>query len=197
MKDEPRTMTKEEMEEMDKESAELHKLWHGLCVYLKRFYFKMERPLLWSKMRNRKKGQIPNKEFLDSCKAKREIKILDFTKVKGYDAMTRIKRFAEKNPGLIEVRTDDDWFAGSSVFLVPHETDKKFMGVTVMVVPQCSPDGNLFFLYPEHLNHLIEELQKIQKREREKNAKDYKYMEELKQEMENERSTHVDEDHDN
>jgi hypothetical protein len=186
--------TPEEIAEMDRESMETHKLWHGLCEYLRKFYFTKERPLLWGKVKKRKDDELPTKEFLDSCKSKREIKVLDFKQVKGYDAMTRIGKFADKNPGIVEVRTDDDWFAGSSVFLIPHENEKKFMGTTVMVVPQCSPDGNLFFLYPHHLDNLIKELQKIQQKEKEKNAEQYKYREELIQEMEDERSTHVDQD---
>ena len=79
--------------------------------------------------------------------------------------MRKIEKFIKKNPDIIEVRCDDDVHAGSSLYLIPHENKKEYWGTTVLFVPQCTPDKNTFFLYPEHLDNLIKELQEIQKRQ--------------------------------
>jgi len=186
-------MNEEEMKEMDNESMNLHKVWHGLCDHLKRYYYTKERLLLWGKVKKLKEGEH-TKEKYEACKSKKEIKVLDFKQVKGYDAMSAIRKYVDKHPEIVECHTDDDWHTNSAIFLIPHETDKKYMGTTVLNVPQCSSDNNLFFLYPSDLDNLIKELQKIQARQMEKNAEDYKYLAELEQEMEDERAKHEETD---
>jgi len=93
-----------------------------------------------------------------------------FETMKGQDkkieAGDAIEKFAKRYPGeVIPLWCDDSYFAGSRLFLFTHEAERKWMGVTVVMIPQC--DGRPpaeFFLYPHHVDDLVRELRKIQKR---------------------------------
>lgn len=80
----------------------------------------------------------------------------------------KIERYAKRHPGqVIPLMCDDTYHATSDLVLVTHEIQDDWMGVTVMMIPQC--DGRPpaeFFLYPGHVNALLQELRKIQKRTR-------------------------------
>jgi hypothetical protein len=80
----------------------------------------------------------------------------------GYGLMGQIDKFIAKNPQIIECHVDDDYHAGSSIYLIPHEDQYKLWGVSCMYVPQCTGEKPIrFFLYPGHLNGLIEGLEKM------------------------------------
>lgn len=87
-----------------------------------------------------------------------------------------ISNYAEKHPEeVICLGCDDTAHASSDLILVTHEADEKFMGTTVLMFPQC--DGRPpaeFFLYPGHLDALLEALQAIKKRTKEKKKLEYK-----------------------
>ncbi len=90
--------------------------------------------------------------------------------IKGWKLIKSIERFAKKYPQIKQVGVDDDYNAGSGLFLIPHETKSEYWGTSVVYVPQCTGEEAIrFFLYPGHLNKLTEELQKIQKRTISKN----------------------------
>ena len=100
---------------------------------------------------------------------KRKYKDFDITQMKGYKAITRIEKFIKKNKQIIPVMCDDSGHATSYFYLIPHKTKKEYWGTTALFVPQCSSEQNVFFLYPENLDELIKELQKLQKTEKKLN----------------------------
>lgn len=87
-----------------------------------------------------------------------------------------MEKFAKKHPEqVIMLSCDDSYHASSDLVLVTHEAERRWMGVTVLMFPQC--DGREpahFFLYPGSVDHLIKELQKIRKRAKDKSALEYK-----------------------
>jgi len=86
--------------------------------------------------------------------------------MKKIKAGNAIEKFAKRYPGeVIPLGCDDSYFTGSRLILLTHEAKRKWMGVTVVMIPQC--DGRRpaeFFLYPGHVDDLVRELTKIQKR---------------------------------
>lgn len=78
--------------------------------------------------------------------------------------MDQWEAFAARHPqDVILCRTDDSYHTGSYVALVAHRTERHWMGVTMVTVPQVSPDKDEAFLYPNALCGLIEGLQQMQK----------------------------------
>lgn len=80
----------------------------------------------------------------------------------------KIAAFAKKHPKQIFVLgCDDSWHANSDLILVTHEARDKWMGISVVMIPQC--DGRPpaeFFLYPCDLDPLVERLREFQRRAR-------------------------------
>ena len=130
-------------------NIDVHHLWWKLCNYMKKWYYTKERVFLF---KTKKMG-------------KRTYKFPDLSKAIGYDAICRMDKFVKKNPDVIDVRCDDSVHAGSDLYLIPHENKDEYWGTTVLFIPQCTNVQNEFFLYPNHLNKLIEELKKIQQRQ--------------------------------
>lgn len=85
----------------------------------------------------------------------------------GFEAMKVAERWEKKYPDRIQiVGVDDDYFASSYlVFLSREEQGKKWMGVSVYFIPQCTggPVTRLF-LYPGHVEALLSALRSIHKR---------------------------------
>jgi hypothetical protein len=135
---------------MRKEILGVHRVWFKLRNHLTRKYYRMTKPF-------RAMGKLfgPSKE-------------LDYAKLVGYDAMQMLERYAKKNREVRLIDVDDGHFANSTLVLIPHETGKKWMGVSVIFIPQCCPNQNEFFLYPCCVDSLIKELRSIQKRQRAK-----------------------------
>jgi hypothetical protein len=80
----------------------------------------------------------------------------DWKNLYGWDAIEKIRKYAEKNKQIKICPCDDDHFSSSILILIPHFK----MGHTVIFVPQNSITQNQFFLYPNHRNKLIEVLTK-------------------------------------
>jgi len=136
------------------EIINVHKLWHSFCDYMKRWYYIL-----------RPRATFGRQEIRET---KRKYKYINLSNVVGYKAMGRVDKFASKHTDMISLRCDDSYFCSSRLYLIPHETNDRFMGTTVFYIPQCTGEQNQFFLYPDDLDDLIVELKKIQKREKEK-----------------------------
>jgi hypothetical protein len=82
----------------------------------------------------------------------------------GYPMMKAVGKWAKKHPSVVIVGCDDDYHAGSDLVLIPHEDKYQLWGVTVLYIPQCTGEKPIrFFLYPGHLQWLLEGLNKMAK----------------------------------
>jgi hypothetical protein len=86
-------------------------------------------------------------------------------KMKGYDLITSVSKWAKKWPKDVRlVGIDDSYFCSSDLLLVEHQTVDDYMGTSVVVLPQCTGEEPIeFFLYPGHLKSLLGALTAIQK----------------------------------
>lgn len=83
-------------------------------------------------------------------------------KYSGYPMMEAVRKWAKKHPSVIIIGCDDDFHAGSDLVLIPHEDKYQLWGVTVLYIPQCTGEKPIrFFLYPGHLQGLLEGLNKM------------------------------------
>ena len=133
----------------------LHKVWHKFTDELAKKYNKDVRFCVDTK--RLKNGKL--KYFYKNGKE------LDFTKLVGYDVMCEVRKYIKKNPQIKMVAVDDEHHSGSQLLLIPHERKDYFMGTTMMFIPQCTSTQNTFFLYPNAVDELIEELKEIQKKQ--------------------------------
>lgn len=127
----------------------VHTTWHNFCDYMKKWYY--------TKSHGWKKNLTPSKRFYKSFESQKMV---------GYSAMCRIEKYAKDKEDIFISSCDDGSFMTSDVVLITHEDEKKFMGTTLILVPQSKQDINQIFLYPCHLNSLIEKLTEIQKRQK-------------------------------
>lgn len=148
-------MTKKKVDPYKDPSMAIHKVWHQFTDELAKKYNKPARLCVGSK-------KLKNGKLKFIYKNDKE---LDLSKLTGYDVMTDIRNYIMKHKEIKMVAVDDDVFSGSQLLLIPHETKNKFMGTTVMFVPQCTTTQNVFFLYPDAVDNLIKELREIQKRQ--------------------------------
>lgn len=81
----------------------------------------------------------------------------------GYDLMNEVREWAEQYPDDVQiVSCDDSAFCGSILVLIEHKAEKRYMGTTVVFIPQCTGEQPIeFFLYPEHRRALQTALNKI------------------------------------
>ena len=80
----------------------------------------------------------------------------------GYAFMQAAEKWAESHPEVIQTTCDDDHHCSSDIYLIPHYTQWKRMGVTLVYVPQCTGNApERLFLYPGHLNGLISALEEM------------------------------------
>jgi hypothetical protein len=78
-------------------------------------------------------------------------------KLVGYDVMQDIEKYAKRNPDIKVIRCDDAVYASSMIVLIPHPKH----GITMMFIPQCTEIQNRMFLYKNHFDWLMEELNKM------------------------------------
>ena len=86
-------------------------------------------------------------------------------KYKGYEFMCAVEKWAKKYPEVQIVGVDDNHHASSSLVLVPHFDKRRhdYWGTTVVYIPQCSGEDAIdFFLYPGHLEGLVEGFKALQ-----------------------------------
>jgi hypothetical protein len=74
----------------------------------------------------------------------------------GYPDMRMLDNFCKDNPDMIRVHVDDSYHCNSYVYIIPHESEKRYMGATVLFVPQCCDERNQFFLYPSDNRGLLD-----------------------------------------
>lgn len=82
---------------------------------------------------------------------------IDYGFGEGIVSMEAIEQYVVDHPEIEICTCDDSSFAGSDLVFVPHPD----MGISVVYVPQLSGGSAQFFLYPGHLNNLIETLTKM------------------------------------
>lgn len=123
-----------------------------------------------------KKERAEHREWLKELRRPMEIHKIShaFTRateeMSGYPMMTAARRWADKHPERVMVsRVDDDFHAGSLLAFITHEVPKgpkkTWFGVSVHYIPQCTGEKPIrFFLYPGHVDELIDTLQKIRKK---------------------------------
>jgi len=86
---------------------------------------------------------------------------------RGRELTDIVDLFREEHPEVVRTGCDDNHHMTSDIYLVPHETESYYWGTTVLVA--CQEGSTIeFFLYPSHLNALIQTLQEIQKRQKAK-----------------------------
>lgn len=129
----------------------IHTTYHNFCNYMKKWYYNLTPRM--------------NLKFKQT---KRKYKKFESSKMVGYDAMCRIEKYAKDKEDIIIIGCDDNMFMSSDIALITHECKDDFMGTTMILIPQSSQEINQVFLYPEHLDTLIEKLQLIQIRQKEK-----------------------------
>jgi hypothetical protein len=87
----------------------------------------------------------------------------------GYDFMLKVERFAERysKEGIRIAHCDDSHFTNSDLVVVQHKTPKEWMGLSVVMLSQCSgqPPAE-FFLYPEDVDGLLDVLREAKREER-------------------------------
>jgi hypothetical protein len=113
-----------------------------------------KRHKLWEKVS--KKIIVPN-----GCRPRTPTNYKSLFTKEGYHLMEYMRWLQRTNPELISARCDDRHFMNSDLWFIPHEADGEFMGVTMLVVPQCNDEPLKMFLYPAHINGLIEVLKKF------------------------------------
>ena len=95
----------------------------------------------------------------------------NINELSGYDAMRCMDAFCKENPDMIRVHVDDEYHCNSYVYIIPHENEKKYMGATVLFVPQCCNIRNQFFLYPSDNRDLLKACKLLEKKDQEKGDK--------------------------
>ncbi len=87
-------------------------------------------------------------------------------KLQGYDFMYAVEQYEKRNPEITVVGCDDAHFASSSIVLIPHKSQKRYMGTTMLIIPQLVGEITQVFLYPGHADALIEALRTLPKGEK-------------------------------
>lgn len=130
----------------------MHNTWHKFQKYISNTFGKdlyTEWKILETLI---KEGKIKKTRYRD----------FNFTKLNqrlvGYEVITKIKRWVNRySPEIKIIRCDDAHYCGSIILLIPHPNH----GITVIFIPQCTSIQNQFFLYDNHFDNLIEELNKM------------------------------------
>lgn len=141
------------------EESTIHDIWFAFQKHMKEKFFQLAPNWTWSS-RNHNKADI--------VQTKRKYKHIDLLKIHGWTAICWACEFIKNNPKVINCPVDDNSHASSDLLLIPHEDKNEYWGTTVMFIPQCNNEQGVFFLYPPDLSNLIKELQKIEKRQKEK-----------------------------
>ena len=128
----------------------LHQTYHKFIEHMHRYYYDL--------VQGYKKDVTPSK---------RKIRQFNPEKMVGIDAIEKVKRYVKKHPEIKLVNVDDYCASGSYLVLIPHECNEAYWGTTIFFVPQSLSGRNEFFMYPDELDALIEELLAFQKRQKE------------------------------
>ncbi len=88
----------------------------------------------------------------------------------GYKLICLIEKWSRKHPTVRQCTVDCNSHAGATLFFIPHETEDEYWGTSVIYVPQFDPPAQ-FFLYPGHLDGLLEVLKGIKSQTFKKNGR--------------------------
>jgi len=75
-------------------------------------------------------------------------------KLIGYEVQLNVEKYIKTHPEIKISYCDDHHFSSSIMVLVPHFD----MGTTIIFIPQNTTINNMFFLYPNHHQRLLENL---------------------------------------
>ena len=80
--------------------------------------------------------------------------------LQGWDAVDAFEALEKKHPDGVHLATIDDTYCSSSTLaLVECKNAEEYWGTHVYVVPQCSgQDVFKFFMYPDHVQEVLEVL---------------------------------------
>jgi len=83
----------------------------------------------------------------------------------GYEAIEEAEKLAAKYKGHIQyVHCDDDAHTNSALLLVGHENSDRYMGTSVIYLPQCMGTKATFFLYPNDRDALATALEIVRRK---------------------------------
>lgn len=88
----------------------------------------------------------------------------DMNTLSGWDDIRMMDAFCKEHHDIIRVHVDDAYHCNSYLYVVPHEGEKRYMGATVVVVPQCCNIRNQFFLYPADNRGLMKACRELEDR---------------------------------
>lgn len=81
----------------------------------------------------------------------------------GYTMMRMIENYIKRNKEIKLAWCDDSTHCGSCLVLIPHKSRSEYWGTTVVYIPQYGDKPVQLFLYPGHLDGLMQEFGKFQK----------------------------------
>lgn len=86
----------------------------------------------------------------------------------GFELMEKVDKWAKKFPTEVHLsHIDDDFHANSLAVFISHRTPKRYMGVSVVIIPQCTGEKPMtFFLYPSDLKSFRDITAKLYKQVR-------------------------------
>ena len=142
-----RPMTKAEMrwqQPFSPKDGGVHRVWYE---FIKKFMKRTNQQ--WVRMKGFKRKCLIYKEVF---------------RWEGYKMMVKAGEWARRHPNDVQVVVcDDDCHASSILLLIDHKTHDKYMGTSVVYIPQCTGEKPIkFFLYPNHRSCLITALKVIQ-----------------------------------
>ena len=88
----------------------------------------------------------------------------DINNLAGYDDIQLMNEFCEMHPEIVRVHVDDDYHCNSWIYLIPHESDNRYMGSTALFIPQCCGVINRFFLYPNDHRQMINAMRELERK---------------------------------
>lgn len=90
----------------------------------------------------------------------------------GWAFIERVERWAKGRPQVRLTWCDDTSFMSSLLVLIEHAAYRRYMGTSLMVIPQNGESPTMVFLYPSHTERLIDTLLDIRKVARPLEAQD-------------------------
>ncbi|KKM23341.1 hypothetical protein LCGC14_1616120 [marine sediment metagenome] len=88
-------------------------------------------------------------------------------KMRGCEMLDAVREWARQYPDdVVRVRVDDGAHCGSELICIMHKCRYKFMGMSVVLIPQCTGEPpTQFFLYPDHVEGLLDVLTRFRTEE--------------------------------
>lgn len=137
---------------MKADVIKMHQVWHKFEAWLIKSFgpdlYGKEQSFEVTNHKTGKKRKVTFKPYND---------LALHHKLIGYEVITKIEKYAIKNPNIKIVRCDDMYYSGSIIVLIPHPQH----GITMMFIPQTTKIQNCFFLYQSHYKQLMQTLKEM------------------------------------